>query len=206
MNIFNNHFYINLDERKDRKQFMEKELKKLDIIPNRIEAVKMKNGAVGCSLSHIKCIEEAIKSNYDYVTIFEDDIEIIKLDLLKEKVNKLINKDFDILLLSGNNFEPFDYIDNDHIKVNKCLTSGSYIIKKHYYNTYLNNLKEGVEKLFKSNNKKNFSLDVYSQILQKKDKWFLLIPICIIQKPNYSNIENKNVNYTKLMLNWDKKY
>ena len=203
MNIFNNHFYINLDERKDRKEFMENELKKLDIIPNRIKAIKMKSGNIGCSLSHIKCIEQAIKNNWDYVTIFEDDIQIIKLDLLKKKVNELINKDFDILLLSGNNFKPFDYIDNDHIKVNKCFTTGSYIIKKHYYNIYLNNLKEGAEKLIKSNNR-DFSLDVYSHILQKKDKWFLLIPICIIQIPNYSDIEKTNVDYTKLMLNWNK--
>jgi hypothetical protein len=169
MNIFNNHFYINLDERKDRKEFMEQELKKLNIIPNRMKAVKMKSGIVGCALSHIKCIEEAIKYNYEYVTIFEDDIEIIKLDLLKKKVNKLINKDFDILLLSGNNFEPFDYIDNDHIKVNNCFTTGSYIIKKHYYNIYLNNLKEGVEKLIKSNNR-DFSLDVYTKLMLNWNK------------------------------------
>ena len=138
-NIFKNHFYINLEKRKDRKDYMIEELKKLDIQnANRFEAIQNDNGLLGCGLSHIKVIEKAKELNWDYVCVFEDDLLILNVELLKSKVSKLINEDFDILLLSGNNFKPFKKF-KDYLKVYRCYTTGAYIIKKHYYDTWLEN-------------------------------------------------------------------
>ena len=84
-NLFQNHFYINLAEREDRKQNAIEQLSKLGIVPNRMGAIKTEIGIVGCALSHLRCIQEAKIKRYPYVCIFEDDI-IIKnetLDLLK---------------------------------------------------------------------------------------------------------------------------
>jgi hypothetical protein len=40
--------------------------------------------------------------------------------------------------------------------------------------------------------------------LQGRDKWFLLIPIMAYQKEGYSDIEKKNVDYRRMMANYDK--
>lgn len=205
-NIFKNHFYINLEKRPDRNKHAYNELSKLDIIPNRLNAIEHPIGIIGCALSHIKVINEAKKYNWDYVCVFEDDIVIKNVNLLKRKVNKLIDTDFDVLMLSGNNFRPFeekDEYNGDYIKVSKCFTTGAMIIKKHYYDTWLNNLKEGVEILMRTGDR-NYSLDMYNHKLQQKDNWFLVTPICAYQKPDYSDIENNNVNYMNLLLNYDK--
>ena len=77
------------------------------------------------------------------------------------------------------------------------------IIKKHYYQTYLDNLNEGLKLLLKSGDR-HYSCDSHNHILQRTDTWYLLTPICIYQKEDYSDIEKRNVNYTDLMLNYDK--
>ena len=201
-NIFKNHYYINLLDRPDRNENAIRELSKLDIIPNRIDAVKIEMGIVGCALSHLKCIELAKSNNYPYVCIFEDDVVIKNENLLIRKVKKLIDEPFDVLMLSGNNFRPFEEHD-DYIKVSKCFTTGAYIIKSHYYDTWINNLKEGIRLLLKTKNR-DYSLDMYNHKLQRQDNWYLITPICCYQMPDYSNIENQNVDYKSIMLNYDK--
>ena len=201
-NLFQNHFYINLSEREDRNKNAIEQLSKLGIVPNRMGAIKTEIGIVGCALSHLRCIQEAIIKRYPYVCIFEDDIIIKNENLLIKKVKKLINEDFDVLMLSGNNFRPFEEHD-DYIKVTKCFTTGAYIIKEHYYDTWLNNLNEGIKLLLQTNNR-DYSLDAYNHKLQREDKWWLITPICCYQKPDYSDIEYKEVDYMSIMLNYDK--
>mgnify|MGYP003678145526 FL=1 len=201
-NLFQNHFYINLSEREDRKQNAIEQLSKLGIVPNRMGAIKTEIGIVGCALSHLRCIQEAKIKRYPYVCIFEDDIIIKNENLLIKKVKKLINEDFDVLMLSGNNFRPFEEHD-DYIKVTKCFTTGAYIIKEHYYDTWLNNLNEGIKLLLQTNNR-DYSLDAYNHKLQREDKWWLITPICCYQMPDYSDIEYKEVDYKSMMLNYDK--
>ena len=201
-NLFQNHFYINLSEREDRNKNAIEQLSKLGIVPNRMGAIKTEMGIVGCALSHLRCIQEAKIKGYPYVCIFEDDIIIKNENLLIKKVKKLINEDFDILMLSGNNFRPFEEHD-DYIKVTKCFTTGAYIIKEHYYDTWLNNLNEGIKLLLQTNNR-DYSLDAYNHKLQREDKWWLITPICCYQMPDYSDIEYKEVDYMSMMLNYDK--
>tara|TARA_R110000787_G_scaffold136724_8_gene249274 strand:- start:586 stop:1194 length:609 start_codon:yes stop_codon:yes gene_type:complete len=202
MNIFQNHYYINLTERIDRNQNAIEQLSKLGIQPNRMNAVKTEMGIVGCALSHLRCIQEAQINNYPYVCIFEDDIVIKNEHLLSRKVKKLINEPFDVLMLSGNNFRPFEEHD-DYIKVSKCFTTGAYIIKAHYYDTWMKNLNEGIKLLLQTNNR-DYSLDMYNHQLQRQDNWWLITPICCYQMPDYSDIEKTNVNYKSIMLNYDK--
>ena len=65
MGILKNTLYINLQHRTDRLQHVEKELEKLGIKGERINAIKTSSGAVGCTLSHIKCLELAKERNYE---------------------------------------------------------------------------------------------------------------------------------------------
>ena len=202
MNVFQNHYYINLSNRPDRNKSAIEQLSKLDITPNRMNAVKTKVGIVGCALSHLRCIQEAQVKGWPYACIFEDDIIIYKANLLQKKVKKLINEPFDVLMLAGNNFRPFEEHD-DYIKVSKCFTTGAYIIKSHYYDTWLTNLNEGIKLLLGTGNR-DYSLDSFNHSLQRSDNWWLITPICCYQKPDYSDIEDREVDYKNLMLNYDK--
>ena len=52
--------YINLMHRTDRKQEVEQELKLigLDRCMQRFNAINTTNGRVGCTMSHLKCLQE----------------------------------------------------------------------------------------------------------------------------------------------------
>ena len=54
-----NVFYINLKHRTDRKKSVENELNTLGWKYERFEAIKLVNGRVGCSMSHLKLLEKA---------------------------------------------------------------------------------------------------------------------------------------------------
>ena len=50
-----------------------------------------------------------------------------------------------------------------------------------------------------------YAIDKFWFHLQKKDNWFLIIPLTVTQKEDYSDIEKRYTNYTKSMLDLDKK-
>lgn len=199
--------YINLERRKDRNESVLKELEKINISNvERFNAVEMTNGALGCSLSHIKCLELAIKRDYEYVMICEDDIEILNPFLFIENINKFLNSkiNWDVVLIAGNNMVPYNFVTDYCIKIYNCLTTTGYIVKKSYYSTLLSNYKEGVTNLIRNQTVLDYRIDKYWQILQKKDNWYMIIPPTIIQKEDYSDIEKKVTNFKNYMLNFNK--
>jgi GR25 family glycosyltransferase involved in LPS biosynthesis len=199
--------YINLEHRKDRNESVLKELSKIGIdIPERFNAIEMKNGAIGCSLSHIKCIEIAIKRNYDYIMICEDDIEILNPSLFLQNINKFLNSqiEWDVVLIAGNNMIPYNFVTDYCIKIYNCLTTTGYIVKNKYFSTLLNNYKEGVTKLMKEQSNSSYKIDKYWKLLQNKDNWYMIIPPTIVQKEDYSDIEKKVTNFRNYMLDFNK--
>ena len=73
MELLKHTIFINLEHRKDRLEHVLVELKKINInAPERFNAIKTANGAVGCSMSHIKCLELAKERNYPFVFICEE--------------------------------------------------------------------------------------------------------------------------------------
>ena len=63
-------FFINLEHRVDRLVMVKKELSKLKPnIGTRFNAIKAASGAIGCSMSHIKCLEKARDEGLPYVFI-----------------------------------------------------------------------------------------------------------------------------------------
>ena len=65
MDLFKNTLFINLEQRPDRLEHAQAEFKKMRIDAERVNAVKTKMGAVGCTLSHIRCLELAKQRKYD---------------------------------------------------------------------------------------------------------------------------------------------
>ena len=204
--LISNHFYINLDCRNDRMVHCENELKKIGLErPCRFSAVKTKHGIVGCGISHLRCIEQAKKENLPFITIFEDDIVISKPNQLKNIVNRILKSgvDWDVLLLGGNAFKPHKEEHDDYVVVNRCYCGTGYIVKAHFYDKMIENIRDGLTKIMETGNR-DFSWDCYWIQLQEKHKFLLVNPLSVYQKPDYSDIENCEVNYKDLMLNLDK--
>ena len=203
-----NIFYINLLERIDRKAHVEKQLNSIGLKTiDRFNAIKLPNGALGCSMSHLKCLQIAKERNLDHILIVEDDITFLNPTIFINQLNKFLqnNKEWDVLLLAGNNVPPYRVIDETCVQVSWCQTTTGYLVRKQYYDTLIANIKEGINLLMREpKNHIQFAIDKYWIQLQKRDTWLLLVPLTVSQKEDYSDIEKRVTNYTRVMTDLDK--
>ena len=202
-------FYINLESRFDRKQHVEEQLTNIGINATRFNAIKLNNGAIGCSMSHLKCLEIAKQNNWKHVLIVEDDILFLNPELFKNQLNKFLKNhaNFDVVLIAGNNMPPYQKIDDSCVKVYRCQTTTGYIVKRHYYDILIANIREGIQKLMKNPEQHvTYAIDKYWFRLQEKDNWFLITPLSVTQREDYSDIEKRHTNYTRVMVDLDKEW
>lgn len=202
-------FYINLETRPDRKIHVEEQLKIIGIQANRFNAIKLPNGALGCSMSHLKCLEIAKENNWEHVLIVEDDIKFLNPELFIKQLNKFLisHNDWDVILIAGNNLPPHEIIDDTCVKVTQCQTTTGYLVRNHYYNILIDNIRNGITNLIKEPNKHFlYAIDKYWFKLQQRDNWFLIIPLTVTQREDYSDIEKRPTNYTRVMTDLTKEW
>jgi glycosyl transferase family 25 len=201
-------YYINLDHRIDRKEHVTQQLETMGITANRFNAIKMEDGAIGCSLSHLKILQTALDNKFDHVLILEDDITFLDPELFKSQFQKFMEKyenKWDVLLFAGNNMPPYEKVDDLCVKVQRCQTTTGYLVNGHYIKILLQNIKMGVNNLiYKPEEKNTYAIDKFWFMLQTVGKWYLITPLTVVQKEDYSDIEKKVINYTKLMQDLDK--
>jgi GR25 family glycosyltransferase involved in LPS biosynthesis len=204
--------YINLESRVDRKEHIESQLKSIGIIyPRRFNAIKLKNGRIGCSMSHLKCLEIAKKNNWPYVMICEDDLLFLDSEKFVKHVNRFFSlhgnngDSWNVLLLAGNNVPPYTSIDDTCIRVSHCQTTTGYIVKRSYYNILISNIRAGIERLIKEPERHAlFAIDKFWIQLQRAHTWYMLAPVVAVQREDYSDIEHRTTNYENIMKDLDK--
>jgi glycosyl transferase family 25 len=213
-----NAIFINLDIRTDRRMIFEKHIEELhsrdpadySFYPvARFSAIHHEHGAIGCSKSHLECLRIAKNNGWDHVLIFEDDAYFIHPEILVHQVNSFLSRfhdAWDVLLLSGNNFPPFKIEAPDCFRVANCQVATAYLVCSRYYDTLIQNFEEALAGLSANpSNTPAFACDMYWKRLQREHRWYLITPICVIQRPGYSDIEKQDVNYEKMMTNLVKK-
>ena len=196
-----NILYINLNHRTDRNEHVVQQIETIGYTAIRIEAVECKQGAIGCGMSHIRCLELAKEQNLPFVCIVEDDITFTNPDLFRDQLDSFLSSsiDWDVLLLGTNMGPPFDK-EEGCLRVFNAQTTTGYIVKQHYYDTLLNSFKKSVGYLLADYNVKLFAIDIQWKQLQQRDRWYVLHPLTVIQREDYSDIEKGIVNYSSKML------
>jgi GR25 family glycosyltransferase involved in LPS biosynthesis len=204
-----NAFYINLEEREDRKKKTKKEFKQLKIKIQRMKAIKLENGRIGCSMSHLKCLQHAKEKDLEHVLIVEDDIHFMNVKMFKEQLNKFLSSsiEWDVVLFAGNNLPPYQIYGDFCVKVTRCQTTTGYLVKKHYYDILISNIKESIQLLLKEPERHiDYAIDKYWIRLQEKGNWFIITPLSVVQREDYSDIEKRETNYSTLMLDINKSF
>lgn len=200
--------YINLDSRPDRKTHIEAQLASVGFSAyERFKAIKTSNGAIGCTMSHLKCLMEAREKGLSHLLICEDDTTFLKPALFKTQLNAFLAKQhpWDVVLFAGNNVLPYQNVDETCIKVSHCQTTTCYLVKDHYFTTLIDNINTGLRLLMQNpSNRFHYAIDKYWLQLQRRDHWYLITPLTVIQQEGYSDIEHKVVNYADLMTNMHK--
>jgi glycosyl transferase family 25 len=204
--LLENVYYINLKESKDRRIETEEELRKMNWKFQRFDGIKVKDGRIGCSISHLKVIEMAKQNNLEYVVVVEDDIQFLEPEKYNNMLNdfkdfmKSNNADYDVLLIASNILDKVNGVIpiNKYIRqVKTSYCTAGYIVKKHYYDKIIANYKESIKLLIENPTiGGKYEIDVYWVNLQLVDKWYVIYPRTVNQRPSYSIIQNTFVNYT----------
>lgn len=195
-NIAKKCYLINLDRRHDRYVSVKKQLSSNNIQFEKFAAVdgnkinndtNLTNGAHGILLSHIQLLNQCKQEMFDCVAIFEDDIEFC--DGFQEKFDKLyplIPDDWQMIYLGANKHA--DSIVKDYgngiIKIRNSYAIHAIILKK---DVIIKALEIVVDK--------QTPVDVYYAHLQDYYPTYSFNPGLCIQKPDWSDIENKFVDY-----------
>ena len=210
MELFTNTLFINLASRTDRLEHVIREFGKFGLKPERVDAVKMASGAIGCTLSHIKCLEIAKTRKYEHVFICEDDITFLKPELLRENLTKFYNNktiQWDVLIIGGNNCPPYQVITDYCSRIFNCQTTTGYVVKQNMYDVLIDNFKTGLNLLLKNpQNKREYAIDIYWKRLQSQYFWYIITPLTTTQYENYSDVEQQTMDYSHLMLDMDKEW
>jgi len=200
--------YINLDNRIDRKNHIEKELKNVGIPPNlitRLNATKHKKGLAGCAHSHYKICQMAIDNNWNNVLVFEDDF-VFTIDkhtvnnMFYDLFNPLKNCDkWDGIVLAANiniisKPSTCPFLDRN---LGSQTTSG-YIIQKDMFYPLRDIFYKSYEDIANGKPTHEFALDISWQKLHKKYKWYIFKPKMGRQIDGYSDIEEKITDYSNV--------
>ena len=177
-------FYINLDERIDRKKHMEKLLTGYDY--ERISAIKTKRGYFGCVKSHIKCLKLAKERNLENVIILEDDFVYKGKTTLKDM---LIPTDYNMLLLCNIIKKKMHHDDNFN-RVNVAEWTGGHCVNKRFYDILIDTFEKSLAELEVRYCRSNY-LDVYWNKVFENHVVLTHTNMIGTQMESYSDVKNK---------------
>lgn len=184
--------YINLDEAIERRTHIETELAEIPKEKvHRFSAIKDDWGAIGCTRSHIACLKLAIENGWENIMILEDDATFQNKETGEPLLVSVIKGLYDVVVLGGS----FIQYDPATFRVSSIQTTTGYIVSSKYYSTLLANFEEGLACLLETRDCRSYAIDQYWKRLMCIDRWFIIYPCLVVQRPGYSYIENRNVDY-----------
>jgi hypothetical protein len=198
--------YINLEKRVDRREHIENEIRKIDPTLSKTHRFNAEyipeNGALGCSVSHIRVLEMCFEHpEWERCLILEDDFTFSSSDPI-ECNDQLIelstsHPQFDVLLLAYGIDDFVSYTtDLPHIlRVHSSQTTSGYIIHKNYMGILLNNFRLSSDILRNRGRCHEGCLDQYWKRLMPYGNWYAYHKRIGYQYANHSDIENRHHNY-----------
>lgn len=176
-------------DRLSRNQILE-ELKKIEGITYEvIPAVIHHEPGVGCTLSHLKCIEYAKQNDWEYVLILEDDTVFTDNvnEVFKKTFQEVCEYEWNLLYLGGLIRSKSKKISDSLVHVIKTNTTHAYVIHKRFYDIALSiDVNNVIDKSYRA--------------LSFKHKMYMCNPMIAFQKPGWSSIQQAHVDYTPEML------
>lgn len=204
-------YYINLDERKDRRTHFEQYIQKQYSFFRNIErfsAFKHSIGLVGCAISHYTAIEKALENEHiQHIFIIEDDFHIINpvyfnnflydFDKIKD------SNDWDIIVLtpSGNTVPGSALMNKFNFKrINNNQTATGYIMKRNFATVLAKTIRDGCSAMINGGHPDYHANDQCWKPLQLTYNFYYYRNIFATQLPCYSSIEQRDVDYTARFL------
>jgi GR25 family glycosyltransferase involved in LPS biosynthesis len=196
-------FYINLDNRIDRRDHFESLKRQYPFFKDieRMSAIENEDGPLGCCCSHINALMLAEKLDEPYVAIIEDDFMILDHNHFLQFINdfqQIASSDkWNVIVLTprGNTLPDEDISDFKRIIENQTTTG--YIIKKEMIPILLTTLKESASLQSEGVPKNISAIDQYWKRLQTTYPFYYYKNIFAGQLIGWSTIEKQYVDYNE---------
>lgn len=163
-------------------------------------------GALGCAKSHFLALADFIGNrNEPFCLIFEDDFDFLQpWPVFVEKFNSLnaLQVGWDVLMLSGTN--TLAYTENlpGFARVVESNSTSGYLFSRNYAKNLLACFANSVVQLQRVKDHEvrqfwvgRFAIDVLWKQLQYTDRWLIFSPTMGHQRPSFSDIEGRMVDY-----------
>lgn len=199
---------INLDRRPDRLAAVGAELARLgrvfgsaDVPTMRVQAVdNPSNGWLGCTMSHLRCVELAIVRGWPAVAILEDDFLCTDPATFLRNTNTFLKRvastgaphwDMFMFGTDPNRFVPAPEFGEGVHRVLEAYGSEGYIVNGKYLRTWRDNLREGFERFAAQPHlPRTFGMDVWWHKIMVRDAWLICYPLTVTQAAGISDNEN----------------
>ncbi len=173
-----------------------------------------KGGVEGCKDSHKQVIQHAKDNNLEYILVLEDDV-LFDEQVIKQKKPLQVPKNFDMFYL-GYHINRGSRIGNQLLHIQSSLTTHAYIMHNRVYDLFLNTLDteeawnipqfqdlNQFERPFFTQKPPIRAIDMFyaKNIHHARNQTFGVYPMIAYQRPEYSRIENANVDYRQLFVN-----
>ena len=201
-------YCINLDHRTDRWAEATANYATFGLAPvMRWPAVVDKElGALGCAKSHVAALAHFLtQESSPYCLILEDDFDFVRpWGEFVESFNKLSAEhiEWDALLLMGSITIAHDPLPCGFARVFQSLSAAAYLVSRKYASYLLGCFAETIPQMEAVRHIPNrdfitsrFAIDVAWQKLQRRDRWYIASPAFGKQRPSFSDIEQRDVNY-----------
>lgn len=194
---FDKIYCINLDRRNDRWESAISEFKKFELLDqverfSAVDGKKIENnthlldGELGILETHISILNECKSKNYSSVLIMEDDVYFTNEFNNLESYMSSVPSNWDFLFFGGNHVygKSPEKINDKVLKTNHTVALHCVAIKETMFDVILEII-----------TKKKKQVDSYYADLQKGFNSYCFYPNLAKQKIDYSDIQNKTVNY-----------
>ena len=199
-------FYINLDYRTDRKEQIEGELIRMDLVEKseRFSGIYVKEqGILGCTISHLSAVQLAKQRGYKNVLILEDDFEfLLDKEVIESRLETFfrskLGSSYDVCMInfglskaSGEPTEECPLVK----RVVEAQNASGYIVQEKYYDVIIELYEKIIPLLEQTKAHWLYANDQAWKILQEKDRWYHFAERFGKQRAGYSDNSYEFMNY-----------
>ena len=203
-------YCINLDRRADRWAECQANYQSQGLSPaavQRVSAVEDADfGALGCAKSHVFTLSRFLtQESVPYCLIVEDDFDLVRpFSELVDCFNRLASErvDWDALLLMGTSVIASPRQEPGIARVIEAQSAAGYLVSRRYAPALLACFAESIPLLetLRGIQPRHFAVsrlatDQAWKRLQRRDRWYIFTPTIGRQRPSFSDIEQRDVNY-----------
>lgn len=194
---------VNLPSRHDRRSLAEAEFNRVGLQVRFHAAHHHTDGRIGLQSTLLEVFTNAVEDYVDRLLVFEDDVmftaPIDALHLALSDIDTLFAGEFDMLYLGATLIEPPKPVTNNLAIVNRALAAHAVVYNHTMFEEYIAHLHRVVLHGFIA--KHGDISDVFlSEVVQKRGRSFITMPQIAVQRPSYSDIEKRYVDYTRIIL------